>query len=222
MAEKKTEDKVEETEVVSLPNTELKHVGFGRYDVDGQRFESKDDALNYVARKQAEAEDEAEYGPLVPEGYDIDVNERPFIYRGSLMELAMNEQFAPDGSFNKYYDREWVWAWAAHDGTDISDKLAKKYMLVTLDELNKLAKEDKIPRHVLNMVREEGSYLIYGDSVLMRIPRVIRRQQQREKFEGVLRRMKRLDQAQQQAFKDKGVGITDKRSSDDYGLQIRF
>lgn len=199
-----------------------KHVGFGRYEVDGQRFESKDDALTYIERKKAEAEDEAEFGPVLPEGYDMAITEKPFVYRNSLMELAMNERYAPDGSFNKYYDREWLWGWAAENGTDISDKQAKGYRLVDLDTLNKLVKEDKVPRHVLSMVRQEGSYLVYGDSVLMRMPRVLWRQRQAEKYESVLKRMKNLDKKQKAYFKEHGVGITGRDDSGENELNIRF
>jgi len=198
------------------------HVGFGRYDYDGQRFESKDAAYAYIEKKKAEAEDEEEFGPTLPEGYDMSISERPFVYRNSLMELAMNERYAPDGSFNKYYDREWLWGWAALDGTDISDKQAKGYRLVTLDTLNKLAKEDKIPPHVVSMVREEGSYLVYGDGVLMRMPRVLWRQRQAEKFEYVMRRMRNLDKQQKAYFKEHGVGITGRDDSGENELNIRF
>jgi len=201
---------------------EPKHVGFGRYDVDGQRFESKDAAYAYIEAKRAEQEDEEQFGPVLPEGYDMTIVDRPYVYRGSLMELPMNERYAPDGSFNKYYDREWHWGWGAFVGTDISDKQAKGYRLVDLETVEKLVKEDKVPQHVLSMLRAEGSMLVYGDSVLMRMPRVIKRQREREQFEQNMRRMKSLDKKQRQVFEEAGVGLSERREAGENELDIRF
>lgn len=199
-----------------------KHVGFGRYDVDGQRFESKDAAYAYVEAKRAEAEDEEEFGDVLPEGYDISIMDRPYIYRGSMMELPMNERYAPDGSYNKYYDRAWHWGWGAFVGTDISDKQAKGYKTVDIETLEKLVDNDEVPQHVLSMVRSEGTMLVYGDSVLMRQPRVLRRQRQREQFEMNMRRMKRLDDKQRDAFDSAGVGLSEKKEAGSNELDIRF
>lgn len=222
MAKEETnQEVVEDRQETTDDRFTLKHVGFGRYDVDGQRFESKDKALAYVQSKQAEEEDEAEYGAVLPDGYDMSITERPFVYRNSLMELAMNERFAPDGSFNKYFDRKWVWGWAAQNGTDISDKQAKGYVLVTLPQLQEGVDKDEIPSHILTMVREEGSYLVYGDSVLMRMPRVLWRQRQAQKFESVMRRMKNLDRKQKDAFREHGVDVKEGGTGDNE-LSIRF
>jgi len=204
------------------PELKPKHVGFGRYEVDGQRFESKDDAYAYIEAKRVEAEDEEQFGDVIPEGYDMSILDRPYIYRGSMMELPMNERYAPDGSFNKYYDREWHWGWGAFVGTDISDKQAKGYKTVDIETLEKLVKDDKVPSHVLSMVRAEGTMLVYGDSILMRMPRVIRRQRMRENFERNMRRMKALDQKQRQAFEEAGVGLSEREEAGKNELDIRF
>jgi len=218
MAKETEQVEAQETETTPQP----KHVGFGRYDYDGQRFESKETVQAYIEQKRVEQEDDEEFGPILPEGYDMSIVERPFVYRNSLMELAMNERYAPDGSVNKYYDREWYWGWAADISTDISDKQAKGYRLVGLTDIEAGVKADKIPSHVLSMVREEGSYLVYGDSVLMRMPRVIKRQRDREKYDLVLRRMRSLDSQQKNAFKQAGVGIKDEADSGSNELNIRF
>lgn len=186
---------------------EMKHVGFGKYEVDGQKFESKVAAQRYVDSQLAQADLEGEIGDKLPEGYDMKVHDQAHVYRGSLMELAMNEPFAPDGSFNKYYDREWVWAWAAMSSTDISDKRAKGYELVTLEMLEKGIKADKYPSHVLSLVREEGSYLVYGDNVLIRMPRVLWRQQREAKRQRDLKNFKNLDAQHRSQFDNAGVGI---------------
>jgi len=186
---------------------EMNHLGFGKYEVAGQRFKSKAAAQRFVDAQLRQDELEGKIGDKLPEGYDLKVHDQAHIYRGSLMDLAMNEPYAPDGSFNKYYDREWVWAWAAHQSTDISDKRAKGYQLVTLADLEAGVKEDRYPSHVLSLVREEGSYLVYGDNVLVRMPRVLWRQQRAAKRERNLKFFKDMDTKQRSQFDNAGVGI---------------
>ena len=194
-------------EDVKTDALEMKHLGFGKYEVAGQKFESKAAAQRYVDSQLAQVELEGEIGDKLPDGYDMKVHDQAHIYRNSLMELAMNEPYAPDGSFNKYYDREWVWAWAALNNTDISDKRAKGYNLVPLDVLQKGVDEDRYPSHVLSLVREEGSYLVYGDNVLMRMPRVLWRQQREAKRQRNLKFFKDMDTKQRSQFENAGVGI---------------
>ena len=186
---------------------ELTHLGFGKYEVAGQKFNSKAAAQRFVDAQETQAEVEGEIGDKLPEGYDMKVHDQTHVYRNSLMELAMNEPYAPDGSYNKYYDREWVWTWAALRNTDISDKRAKGYELVTLDVLQKGVDDDRYPSHVLSLVREEGSYLVYGDSVMMRMPRVLWRQQKEAKRQDNLKMFKDMDRKQRSQFENSGVGI---------------
>lgn len=194
------------TEKATDPMTPV-HKGFGRYEVDGQTFQNKAEAERYVAAQKAQAELEQEVGDLIPEGFDMKIHENTMVYRGSLMELPMNEVYAPNGDYNRFYDREWYWAWAAHNGTDISDKRAKGYQLVSLTDIEKGVKDGRYPEHVLSMVREEGSYLVYGDSVLMRMPRALRRRWLEQKKERNLRFFKDLDAKQRAQFEDAGVGV---------------
>lgn len=196
------------------------HKGFGRYEVDGQLFQSKAEAERYVAAQNAQAELEKEVGDVLPEGFNMRIYETTSQYRNSLMELPMNEVYTPTGEYNRFYDREWIWAWAAHNGTDISDKRAKGYQLVSLPMIEQGVKEDRIPEHVLSLVREEGSYLVYGDSVLVRMPRALWRQRQKEKLDRNLKFFKDLDAKQQAQFNQAGVGIGKQPVSNE--LQIRL
>jgi hypothetical protein len=208
-----------ETEKATDPMTPV-HKGFGRYEVDGQLFQSKAEAERYVAAQKAQAEVESEIGDLIPEGFDMTIRENALIYRGSLMELPMNEVYTPKGAHNRFYDREWYWAWAAYNGTDISDKRAKGYQLVSIEDLEKGVKEDRYPEHVLSMVRAEGSYLVYGDSVLMRIPRAFRRRWLQEKKERNMKFFKDLDSKQKAQFENAGVGMGNTPVTNE--LQIRL
>lgn len=196
------------------------HKGFGKYEVNGQMFKSKAEAERYVATQKAQAEVEKEVGDVLPEGFDIKVYDSNLQFRNSVMELPMNEVYAPNGEYNRFYDREWIWAWAAYNGTDISDKRAKGYQLVAIGDLEKGIKEDRIPEHVLSLVRAEGSYLVYGDSVLMRMPRALWRQRQKEKMDRNLRFYKDLDAKQRSQFDNAGVGIGKAPVSNE--LQIRL
>jgi hypothetical protein len=186
---------------------EMKHLGFGKYEVAGQKFESKKAAQRFIDAQLRQEELEGEIGDVLPEGYELKVHDRTMVFRNSLMDLAMNEIYTPSGEYNKYYDREWIWAWAALISTDISDKQARGYKLVTLDDLKKGIEEDRYPEHILSLVREEGSYLVYGDSVLMRMPRVLWRQQKAERLKRDLAKFKALDDSQRNAFDQAGVGI---------------
>ena len=185
----------------------LKHLGFGRYEVNGQKFNTKADAETYVAKQKSQDEFLNEHGDVLPEGYDISITERVHEYRGSLMELAMNEIYSPDGSYSPYYDRQWVWGWAAHTGTSISSWQATGWKLVSFEELSKLIKENKAPPHIMNLVREEGSYLVYGDAVLMRKPRVLWRQQQEAKGKRSLKKLSARHTTDQEFFERAGVSL---------------
>lgn len=211
MAENKSktvEEKAPAAEETSEDKYKLKHMGFGRYEVNGQKFKNKADAENYVAKQKAEQEFHNEFGDVLPEGYEMTVTEKVYEYRGSLMEVPMNEMYTPkDGEYSPYYDREWVWGWASHNGTSISSWKSTGWKLVTLEELQKLVNTNRAPGHILNLVREEGSYLVYGDSVLMRKPRALWRQQKQEKAERSLRRIKSKHKQDQAFFENAGVSI---------------
>lgn len=214
-------DKVETSAPAPTPETKgPKHVGHGRYEYQGRTFKDKVSAEAYERTYLTTQAFEDEHGDRLPEGYDLTVHDRVYEYRGSLMELAMNERYTPIGDFNPYYDREWYYAWAAYNGTDISDKRSKGYQLMSIEALEKGVSEDRFPPHLQSMVRAEGTYLVYGDNVLMRMPRVIRRQQQEAKRARVLSRMKALDDAQRGFFDNAGVGI--KESPVKNELEIRL
>jgi hypothetical protein len=200
----------------------LTHVGFGKYRVgdNDKVFKSKAEAVAWVEQQKKLQEFDSEFGDVVPDDFDFSVTDRVYEYRGSLMELAMNELFAPDGSHNPYYDREYYWGWAAFNGTSIADKRTKGYKTVSYDELEKGVKADRYPEHLLSMVREDGSLCVYGDSVLMRMPRVLWRQRRAEKQQAALRRIQKVDQQQRDFFDKSGVGI--ERSPVKNELEIRF
>jgi hypothetical protein len=185
----------------------LKHVGFGKYEVDGQRFDNKAAAETYVAKQKAQDEFLNEHGDMLPDGYDMTITDRVAEYRGSLMELAMNELYAHDGEYSPYYDRQWVWGWSSNNGPSISSWQATGWKLVSLKELEELEKEGLVPPHVLSMVREEGSYLVYGDAVLMRKPRVLWRQQQEEKGKRSLRKLQARHNTDQSFYEQAGVSL---------------
>jgi hypothetical protein len=221
MTENATEQTKEAPEVSSTPNRwVLTHKGFGRYEVDGQTFQNKADAERYVASAKAQEAINEEIGDVYPEGFDIRVYDTNRHYRNSIMELPMNEVYTPEGEYNRFYDRAWVWGWAAYNGTDISDKRAKGYQLVDMDVLNKGIKEEIYPEYLLSLVRSEGSYLVYGDSVLVRMPRALWRQRQKEQSERTLRFFKDMDAKQRAQFEDAGVGIGKQPMANE--LQIRL
>jgi hypothetical protein len=219
----KIKEPVTETPVVEEPTKDLwalTHKGFGKYEVNGQTFNSKADAERYVASAKAQEAINEEIGDVLPEGFDIKIYDTDRHYRHSIMELPMNEVYTPEGDYNRYYDRAWIWAWAAYNGTDISDKRAKGYQLVDLDAVKKGIKEGVYPEYLLSLVREEGSYLVYGDSVLVRMPRALWRQRHKEQSDRTMRFFKDMDTKQRAQFEDAGVGIGKQSMTNE--LQIRL
>jgi hypothetical protein len=197
------------SEANSVKANELKHKGFGRYEVVGtdKVFESKADAEAYVRELNEELEFQNAYGDVLPEG--IEIRDHTLMYRGSVMELPMNEVYTPTGEYNTYYDRAWVWGWASHTGTDIASKQARGFRLVGYEELEKEVKEGKVPSHYLGLLRAEGSLLVYGDSVLMRMPRVLWRQKQAEREKRALAFVKRTDDVQRAQLESTGMKLVD-------------
>ena len=175
-----TDTPTDETAVEQFP---LKHVGFGKYRIEGDTadtvYADKEEAQAARETLIAQAELEQEIGDVpVP---DIQVRDRGLVYRGTMLEVPMNEPYLPDGDLNPMYDRAWAYGWAAFDGTSIADHQAKGYQIVRYSDIKAMVEGGKCPEHYLSLLRREGDFLHYGDLVLMRIPRTLFRQQQAEK-----------------------------------------
>lgn len=208
MAEKTTEKETEVKEVLfenlAYPIT-VKPGGW--YEVNGKNFRGEEKAKQYRV-KLIEADDVADapdLSDLPPPGWDR-VQERITKFRNSILELPMNETHMPDGSLNPFYDRTYHYGWAAYtDKTDVPDKRTKFWELVSLDDLKELIKKEKCPPHYENLVRAEGSYLVYGDLVLMRQPRVYRRQQLDERNKAALAAFKATEDKNRNAMQQAGM-----------------
>lgn len=174
----------------------LKHKGFGKYEVDGVTYASKKEALEARALLLERDALEDEIGDVVPEG--IKIHDRVLEFRGSVMEVPMNEPYLPDGEINPMYDRAWVYAWAGYNGTDIADRQARGYHIVQYDDLKEMVDNGKAPVHYLSLLRRDGQYLVYGDLILMRVPRVLWRQRLREKYERAMGTFKKLEKEQRE------------------------
>jgi hypothetical protein len=183
----------------------LKHKGFGKYEIVGTDIVCESREQAEAKRQELLAADQLnqEIGDVVPEGFKV--HDRVLIYRNSIMELPMNEPYLPDGSFSPYYDRQYVWGWARKDALDISTKQAKGYRLVSKEELDEAIEAGKVPEHYRTFLHPDGTYLLYGDAVLMRMPRVLWRQRQAEKDQRALSRIKKLDERNRAAIEDAGV-----------------
>lgn len=192
-------DTVQDTPHVDVESERypLKHLGFGKYEVDGTKYNSKAEALKAQARLNNEADlQENVYGDVLPAGYeDIVIRDRSLVYRGTLLEVPMNEVYLPDGDFNPMYDRAWYYAWARR-GPNVAAYRAVKYEIVTHEVFKDLVNEGKAPAHYLSMLQRDGDHLMYGDLVLMRTPRVYWRQR---KVEEAARSAARLDKTQKLA-----------------------
>lgn len=192
------------------------------FKVDRRVFETREHAEEYRnALLQADAiASTPDLSDLDPEGVDFRINDRIVKFRDSLLELPMNETHLPDGSLNPYYDRAWYWHWAALVSTDIADKQATGYKLVSFDELTEGVKNERVPEHYLNFVREEGSYLVFGDCVLMRKPRKLWRQQRAERTKRALSAFERVDA--QQKDNAARIGLPEVESPVKNELSIRL
>lgn len=154
----------------------LTHKGFGRYEMNGTLYASKDEALAAQAKLLAQETAADLYGDVLPEGVDITVTDRSLVFRGSILEVPMNEVFLPDGDYNPMYDRAWYYAWAARRARSISAYEALGYKKFTYQELEAMVEEGKAPAHYLSLLQRDGDYLVHGDLLLMRTPRVYWRQ----------------------------------------------
>lgn len=176
-------EQVEETAVVE--KFPLIHKGFGRFEVGGTVYPNKEDALKAQAQMIAQDEFENEYGDVMPEGVDIKITDRSLVFRGSLLEVPMNEVYLPDGSYNPMYSREWYYAWAARSQRSISSYEARGYVRMTHKELESLVDSGKAPAHYLSLLQRDGENLVYGDLILMRTPRIYWRQRKAQEAKGI-------------------------------------
>jgi hypothetical protein len=188
----------------------LVHKGHGKYSVEGhsKEFSSREDALSYIRDLKSTEAFQNRYGDIVPDG--VDIHAHNLEYRGTLIELPMNEMFLPDGTHSPYYDRAWVWGWARAAGHDVSMRQARGWRLVPRDELEAGVEAGTIPDHyrALLMSVDHGNRMQYGDLILMRVPRVLWRQQQAEKEKAVFARIRRTDEQQHALFEEAGVRHT--------------
>lgn len=182
------------------------HKGFGKYEFEGVRYDSYDEAAAAIAAHDAAMALEAVIGDLEPDE-DIKVTDRTLVYRNSIMELPMNEPYLPDGSYSPHYDRTYLWAWSRLDGVSITAKRAQGYRLVSEEELKASIEAGITPEHYASLFHADGSMLTYGDSVLMRIPRVKWRQLQAEKEAAAMRAIKRTDEEQYAAADKLGMKV---------------
>lgn len=217
MAESKTNTAPRKTapkkEPAPLPETEefggytLVHKGHGKYGIEGQtkEFPSRTEAISYISDLEAVASYEREFGDTVPEG--VEINHRTLMYRGTLLELPMNEQYLPDGARSPYYDRSWVWGWGRTSGTDIPMKEAKGYRCVTADEIDEAVEAGQVPDHYRSLLMpiDHGKRLVFGDLALMRCPRILWRQHRAEAEKAAIRRIKKTDEQNEAAFDKAGV-----------------
>ena len=185
-------------------------VGHGKHDMNGVTFKTKKAAV--AAREallQAEADEDA-LGDIAPAG--IVIRDRTLEFRGSVMEVPMNEMYLPDGSINPYYDRAWVYAWAGYNGTDISDRQARGYHIFEQRDLDEMVAEGKAPEHYLSLLRKDGRYMVYGDLILMRIPRILWRQRQAEKHARNMGAFKKVEDENRNAADRLNIPVVDSGS----------
>lgn len=203
---------------------EVKHVGGGYYDVNGKRIQGKAKAEEYAAnlRKAEETLAAPDLSDVLPPEFDIKrVRERIVTFRDNLRELPMNETHLPDGSINPMYDRMYYYAWASYSAkSSVADRLAKGYELVGEDDLEQLIKDGKCPDLYRHMLRAEGRYLVYGDDILIRMPRVLHRQLKAEKDRRALEVHRRVEERNQESFEQ--AGMKPAKSPVQNELQIRF
>lgn len=169
----------------------LVHKGFGKYEVGGKTYPNKKEALKAQAKLIADEEFANEYGDIMPEGVDIRVVDRSLVFRGSVLEVPMNEVYLPDGTFNPMYDRAWYYAWAARNQRSVSAYQALGYRVFSAEELEEMVEEGKAPPHYLSLLQREGNNLVYEDLILMRTPRPEWRRRKVEQAKQAEARVKR-------------------------------
>lgn len=202
MSEASSDVPVEKEQVVE--RFPLKHIGFGKYDVNGVTHPNKEAALRAQASLKSKADEEDNiYGDLMPEGFDFKVTDHSLVFRGSVLEVPMNEVYLPDGGFNPMYDRSWYYAWAARRARSISSYEAVGYKKLTYAELEEMVEQGKAPAHYLSLLQRDGEFLVHGDLLLMRTPRVYWRQrkaEQQRRVDEVVANSQRLSDATTDSF----------------------
>ncbi len=175
----------------------VKHHGGSWFLVDGLKIEGKAKAEAYAAQMIQLHRSLAvpDLSSKLPSGFSIRDRSDTLIWRDSVMELAMNETHMPTGkATNPFYDREWYYAWgSALSKTDISERRARGYDTVSLEALEKGIDDQKIPDHYRNLLRPHENLLYYGDSVLMRVPRIWREGEDRDAAMLALERIRSTD-----------------------------
>lgn len=176
---------------VEVDKFPLTHKGFGKYEVGGVTYQNKKEALKAQAKLIADEEFSNEYGDIMPSGVDIKVIDRSLVFRGSVLEVPMNEVYLEDGTFNPMYDRSWYYAWAARNQRGVSAYQALGYRLFVIEELEAMVRDGKAPPHYLSLLQRDGDNLVYEDLVLMRTPRPQWRQRKAEQARQTEARIKR-------------------------------
>lgn len=201
-------DKNKTTETPEQETLEpVTHIGFGKYQIVGTDIvvEGKKNALARLEELKAAAAAADEISDLIPEG--VKIHEHNLIYRNSLMEVPMNEPYLPDGSISPYYDREWYWSWAADRQVSLGRARANRNELVTYKQIEEMVEAGKIPAHYLSVLYDHGTYVTYGDSVLVRKPRVLWRQQQREQWEYNRKAFERTEKSNRDSFSNANMPV---------------
>lgn len=223
----KTESEVVDTTETAAPATpdySVQHVGGGMFEVAGKRIKGKGKAEEYAAnlRRADDQLAEPDLSDLIPPEWDAVIRERTLKFRNNIQELPMNETHLPDGTLNPMYDRMYRYVWAAYSAKqDVPDKQARGYELVSRKQLEQMVKDNKCPEHYLNLLREEGRYLVYADDVLMRQPRVLYRQMIAEREARVPAAMRQLEREGKEQLANAGVKVEDSVIGSGFSSDLR-
>lgn len=165
---------------------DIKTLGHGRWVMGSDPFvyPNKTEVLKAAAAREVEDTIDDDLKDKIPKGYEPEtfVMRDRSIVRNSVMELPMNERYLPDGSKNPHYDREWVYVWGYLERQALATSRSKGYEPVTAKEFKEAVKIGRIPAALESLVYEEGSFMIHGDSVLLRCPRYLWRQRREESW----------------------------------------
>lgn len=180
-----------------------------KYIVGDKEFTDKNLADQYQAKLDALNAQVDEQIALAPDKHEfIQMRERMVLFRNNLREMPMNETHMPDGSLNPMYDRNYYYAWGSIRAGSIGDMRAFGYQLVSMDDLKELINLGKCPDFYLNILREEGSYLVFGEDILMRIPRVVREETViAPKRQRALERIQKVQDKSQETLTNAGARI---------------
>lgn len=196
----------------------------GWFEVGGKNIRGRQKAEEYAAnlRRADEKLAEPDLSDIVPPKWEAALRDRTLKFRNNLRELPMNETHLPDGTLNPMYDRMYRYVWAAYsDTSDVPDKQSRGYELVSRKELEQMVKDGKCPEHYLNLLREEGRYLVYADDVLMRQPRVLYRQMVAEREAKATAYMKNVEQEGKARLASAGVKVEDSRIGSSFKTELR-